>query len=158
MKKTVLLLVCVFYTLSALSQGNNFAVADGKLVWENVIISQEINIPAIVARHSKLTITGAEGSIYKGKATRLSSSCGNTSKILKNEYGFNFEIEMSEGKYRVTITNIVFAGKRGGRAEGFYIDKLQGKPVHANAGADLTCLDAYFTKLFTMTRLYKTKS
>ena len=158
MKKIILLIICVLSTFSALSQDTNFSVLNGKLVWENVIISQEINIPAIVARHSNLTITGAEGSIYKGKATGLSSSCGNTSKILKNEYGFNFEIEMSEGKYRVTITNIVFAGKCGGRAEGFYIDKLQGKRGHANAGADLTCLDAYFTKLFTMTRLYKTKS
>ncbi|MFP9098375.1 hypothetical protein ACLI09_04915 [Flavobacterium sp. RHBU_24] len=158
MKKTILLLVCVFYTLSVLSQGNNFAVLNGKLIWESVIISQETNIPAVVATHTKLAITGTEGNIYKGKATGLSSSCGDTSKILEREYNFNFEIELSESKYRITVTDIVFTGKGGGRAEAFYIDKYGSERLPATAGADLACLDAYFTKLFTMTRVYKTKS
>ena len=158
MKKTLLLIVCVLFTFTAFSQDNSFAVVNGKLVWEDVIISQETNIPAIVTRHSKLSITKAEGAIYKGKATGLSSSCSDTSKILKNEYNFNFEIEMSEGKYRITITDVVFTGKGGGKAEGFYIEKNSGMPELANNNADLACLDAYFTKLFTMTSVYKTKS
>jgi hypothetical protein len=158
MKKTLLLIVCVLFTFSAFSQDTSFAVVNGKLVWEDVIISQETNIPAIVTRHSKLSITKVEGAVYKGKATGLTSSCSDASKILKNEYNFSFEIEMSEGKYRITITDIVFTGKGGGRAEGFYIEKNPRADELANNSTDLTCLDAYFTKLFTMTSVYKTKS
>lgn len=158
MKKLLLLTLSVLFGLSAYSQENSFAVLNNHLVWEDVIIAPEANIPAIITRHSKLKITSTEGNIYRGKAMGLSSSCNDSSKILKNEYNFDFEIELSEGKYRVTVTNIVFKGKRGGKADNFYIEKYPGKSVLANADADLNCLDAYFIKLFTMTTVYKTKS
>lgn len=158
MKKVLLLLVFLYFTHPSASQVSNFAVLNGKLVWENVIIAREDNIPAMIATHAKLSVAKVSDVLYRGKASGLTSSCDDTSNVLKNEYNFNFEIEMSDGKYRVTITDIVFSGKRGGKAERFYTNRRNDTLKTKGVNSDLSCLDAYFTKLFTMTGFYKTKS
>lgn len=155
--KKVLLLFIFFISFSKAFSQDNFVALDNKLVWETVFINNEPNIAGILQKHSKFKITEGKDGIYTGKAAKMSSNCDSQSKALNHEYDFDFEIEVSEGKYRVTITNIVFKGKGGAKAEKFFLEKGEVKSTKA-VEADLTCLDTYFTKLFSMTTVYKNKS
>ena len=140
------------------AQSTGFTAVGEKLIWENVFISNETNITSIITRHSRLKIISVKGQVYKGVATGVSSSCPGTSKALKSEYNFDFEIEASEGKYRVTVSNIKFVGKKAGsNADKLYIAGGTIKSTKSNE-ADLACIDAYLNKVFTMTFVYKSRS
>jgi len=162
MKKIVLMLL-LLYSISGFSQANSFIVSNEKLIWENVFISEEANIPAIISRHVRLKITSSEGSLYKGIGTDLKHTCPGTSDFLKDDFSFDFEIELREGKYRVTVSNLIFIKKNGRKspaqtlgAEKFLTDKGEIKQG-GRSEADLICLDDYFNKIFTMTTAYKNR-
>lgn len=155
MKKLALIIVMSLITSITIAQSTGFVAMGGKLVWENVFISNEANIQSLISRHSRLKIISAKGQVYKGVATGVSSSCEGTSKNLKSEYGFDFEIEKSDGKYRVTVTNLHFKNKA--TAEKYYIASGTIKASVIN-NADLACIDAYLNKLFSMTFSYKNRS
>ncbi|MXN89758.1 hypothetical protein GR160_00825 [Flavobacterium sp. Sd200] len=150
------------YSLSGIAQDNNFIVEKDKLVWENVFISTETNIPNIVGRHSRLKIISSEGLVYKGKAVELRNTCPGSSNLLKNDYSYDFEIELKEGKYRVTVSNIVFYKKVKKQkvvstAESNFIENAKLKQ-DATTLADLTCIENYIVKLFSPIMAYKSKS
>ena len=163
MKKIVFVLLLLFCSLSGFSQANSFIVSNEKLIWENVFISDETNIPAIIARHVRLKITSTQGGVYKGTGTQLKNTCPGTSDFLKDEFSFDFEIELREGKYRVTISKLIFLKKIGkgkpeqlmGAEKALVINgelKQDDKTMH-----DILCLDNYFNKIFTMTSSYKNR-
>jgi len=158
--KRIVLVVVFFISLAANAQSNSFLVSNNKLIWENVFISSETNIPAIIARHSRLKIVSSNATIFKGTGTDLRNTCPGTSSFMKDDISFDFEIEMSDGKYRVTVTNLVYkkADKNGKKtaAENYFI-KDGGIITDATITADLTCLDKYFNKIFT-TGAYKNRS
>ena len=160
--KKIALFILFFVSLAATAQSNSFTVSNNKLVWENVFISNEANIPTLVARHTRLKITSSNTAIFKGTGTELRNSCPGTSAFLKGSFSFDFEIEVSDGKYRVTITNLIFnktkkKGSKNTNAE-VYLIKDGNLLSDETAQADLTCLDNYFNKIFTMTMLYKNRS
>lgn len=157
--KKLILLILMFVSLSGMCQVNSFMISNDKLIWENVFISSEANIPNTISRHVRLKITSSDGTIYKGTGTDIKNTCPGTSDFMKDgfSFSFNFEIELSEGKYRVTISNLVFSkSNKKTEAEKYFIEngllKKDGK-----IEADLTCLDNYFNKIFTVTAIYKNR-
>ena len=159
MKKIALIIALFLISALGSAQSTGFSAIDGKLLWENVFITSETNIPAIIQRHSRLKIISEKGSVYKGTATGVGSSCPGTSKILKSEYNFDFEIEVAEGKYRVTVSNIRFIAKNKSvtAAGKYYITDSDIATTHT-AETDLACIDAYLNKIFAMTFIYKSRS
>jgi hypothetical protein len=81
---------------------------------------------------------------------------------MKDAFSFDFEIEVSDGKYRVTITNLVFKKlkaktAKAKTAENYFIK--EGKLItEKQVQAALTCLDTYFNKIFSATTVYKNRS
>jgi hypothetical protein len=160
--RNIFFTVLFLFSLSCFAQGNNFIVENGKLVWENVFISSETNIPNIIGRHSRLKIITADGAVYRGKGIELRNTCPGTSDFLKDDYSFDFEIELRDGKYRVTITNIVFSKKLKKQktitiAETYLFENSKIK-TDAITAADLGCIENYITKLFSPIMAYKSKS
>ena len=86
-------------------------MSDSKVVWENVFISSETNIPNVIARHSRLKVTSSADNVYKGRGIDVRNTCPGTSSFFKDDLSFDFEIELRDGKYRVTITNMVYSKK-----------------------------------------------
>lgn len=158
MSKYFLLL---FLTINCFSQSASFGVSNGKLFWENVYISNETNIPQLIKRHSKLKIDSVSKTIYKGHATSLKNTCDNASTYLDAEFNFNFEIELREGKYRVTISKLVFKDKKN-KSKNKTIDSelyyVENGVLKSSSGKDLECLENYFNRIFSFTTLYKSKS
>lgn len=159
MKKIALIITLFLFTVVCSAQSTGFSAIGSKLVWENVFITSETNIPAIIQRHSRLKIVSEKGAVYKGIATGVGSSCEGTSKALKSGYNFDFEIEVAEGKYRVTVSNIRFVSKSKilTEADKYYIANSQ-ITTTSIAQTDLACIDAYLNKIFTMTFIYKSRS
>lgn len=150
---TFLLLI----TISAYGQATGFSLLNERLVWENVYMSKEPNI-ALITRNPRLKITSVEGNLYKGTGTGLSRVCPGTSKVLAGGYNFNFEIELSEGKYRVTLFLISFNnGKKKLLAENHFVEKGKIKQTR-EAQADLSCMEDYFSRVFELSAIYKTRS
>jgi len=150
----------LFFTINCFSQSTSFGVRNEKLFWENVYISNESNIPQLIKRHSKLKIDSVSKNIYKGHATALKNTCEAASANLNNEFNFNFEIELREGKYRVTISNLEFIikgnkSKKTVDSELYYVDNGIIKP---SSKEDFECLESYFNRIFSFTALYKSKS
>lgn len=150
----------LFLAINCYSQSTSFGVRNEKLFWENVYISNETNIPQLLKRHSKLKIDSASKNIYKGHATSLKNTCEDASPYLNNEFNFNFEIELREDKYRVTITKLVFKNEKKSRSKttGFEVYYVENGLVKSSSKEDFECLEAYFNRIFSFTTLYKSKS
>lgn len=155
MGKYILLL---FISINCFSQNASFGINNKKLFWENVYISNEANIPQLIKRHSKLKIDSTSKSIYKGHATALKNTCEGASAYLDNEFSFNFEIELREGKYRVTITKLVFYETSKNKAVGSEVYFTENGVIKQDVYKDLECLESYFNRIFSFTTLYKSKS
>jgi len=160
--KKFFFLVLFSFSVNCIAQDANFLVNNGKVMWENVFISSETNIPNIIARHARLKILSSANNVYKGKGVDVRNTCPGTSAFFKDDLSFDFEIELRDGKYRVTITNMVFAKKvkkikTTTPAEKYFlvVDALK---TGAEAEVDYACLENYFNKLFSMNMTYKTKS
>ncbi len=152
------LILFLLFSVSCWSQTNGFATRHKSLVWENVVITNETNIPELLSRHPRLKITSSSGSVYKGTGSLIKNTCPGTSAFMENEFSFDFEIELSEGKYRITVMDIVYVQPKGKKvaAEKYFLDK--GAMKHDEISkADLNCLDVYFNRIFTMTAVYKNK-
>jgi len=160
--KRFFFIVLFSFSLSCLAQESNFLVSDNKVVWENVFISSETNIPNVIARHTRLKITSSANNVYKGRGIDVRNTCPGTSSFFKDDLSFDFEIELRDGKYRITISNMVFSKKikktkTATPAEKYFLaDEVLKTGEEANV--DFTCLENYFTKLFSMTMVYKNKS
>lgn len=162
MKNVFLVIVLFSFSIGCMAQSNNFVASNNKVIWENVFISSETNITNLLARHTRLKITSANGDIYKGQGVNLRNTCPGTDDFLKDDFNFNFEIEVREGKYRVTISDIVFSKKAKGKknstpSEKYLLDTTELK-AGEKAEADFTCLENYFIKLFSATTIYKNRS
>lgn len=155
MKSIILFLLILPF--SGHAQVSSFVAADSSLIWENIFITNESNIPALIARHPRLEVISSSNNVYKGKGTLVKNTCPGTSSFMDNEFSFDFEIETGEGKYRVTVTSIIYhKNKKTVGAEKYFTDKgaiKTGKGVQK----DLECLDAFFNRLFTRTMLYKNR-
>lgn len=163
MKKA--LLFFLLYSVAGMAQSGNFAIAENKLVWETVFISDESNVPQLIERHPRLKIISAKGNIYKGTGAEIKNTCPGASDFMNYDFGFNFEIELREGKYRVTVTNIVFtktSRNKGRVSTADAAEKYFTENGNLRAGAavqsDLACLETFFNRVFTMTRVYRNKS
>ncbi|AWH85852.1 hypothetical protein HYN59_12390 [Flavobacterium album] len=147
------------FSTTCWSQATNFIARKKNLVWENVVISDQANIPELISKHPRLTVTSSNNSVYKGKGTLIKNTCPNTSPFMENEFSFDFEIEPGEGKYRVTVSNIVYShakSKNTTAAEKYFLEKGNLKQ-DTQSKTDLECLSLYFSRIFTMTMVYKNK-
>lgn len=160
--KKIFFLVLFSFSVSCIAQDTNFLVNDGKLMWENVFISSESNIPNIIARHTRLKVLSSFNNIYKGKGIDIRNTCPGTSAFFKDDLSFDFEIELRDGKYRVTITNMVFAKKvkklKTITPAEKYLLLDSALKTGGEAELDYACLENYFNKIFSMNLAYKTKS
>lgn len=161
MKLSFLLLL---FSVFSLTQVNNFTVKDNKLVWENVIITNEANIPELIARHPRLELTNTSGNIYKGTGSRIKNACPGRLNYMEDGLSFEYEIEQKNGMYRVTVTNLYLTGNdvpvgnpKQIAAEKYFLDNKPIKKLSGNS-EDLKCLDMFFNRLFTMTNVYRNKS
>nr|WP_322625846.1 hypothetical protein [uncultured Flavobacterium sp.] len=160
MKATKFLIILFLFALQGYAQATGFAVISNKVVWENVFVSDQQNISALIARHSRLKVTSTDGKVYKGVGKNIIYKCSDTSATLNKGYSFNFEVELVEGKYRVTITGIVFntTGKTGKtQADAYFINdgKLKQDTLVV---ADMTCLEGYFNRIFSTSTTLKNRS
>jgi len=155
MKSFILLLL--LFTIGSRAQVSGFVVSDNMLIWENIFITSESNIPALIGRHPRLEVISSANNIYKGKGVLVKNTCPGTSSFMDNEFSFDFEIETGEGKYRVTVANIVYhKNKRNIGAEKYFLTKGAVKAGKSNQ-KDLECLETYLNRLFTNTMLYKNR-
>lgn len=155
MKKLIFFLLL---SVSCWSQTTGFVARHKNLVWENVVITNETNIPALIARHPRLAITSSNKTLHKGTGTLFKNTCPGASAFMDFEFSFDFEIEAGDGKYRVTVSNLVYHTVKGKKtaAEKYFLEK--GLLKHDEiSNKDLNCLDAYLNRIFTMTQLYKNK-
>jgi hypothetical protein len=159
--KTINFFIILFlFALQGYAQATGFAVISNKVVWENVFVSDQQNIPALIARHSRLKVTSTDGKVYKGVGKNIIYKCSDTSATLKKGYSFNFEVELVEGKYRVTISGIVFntTGKTGKtQADTYFVTDGKLKQ-DAAVVADMTCLEGYFNRIFSTSTTLKNRS
>ncbi len=160
--RNFLFTLSLLLSFSCFSQENNFIADGGKIIWENVFINSESNIPNIIGRHSRLKIISSEQSLYKGKGFELRNTCPGTSEFLKDDFSFDFEIELKDGKYRVTLSNIVFSKvlkkqKSTTPAEAYFLERGKIKDIPATQ-ADLICMENYIIRLFSPIMAYKSKS
>ena len=107
-----------------------------------------------------MKVTSTDGKVYKGVGKNIIYKCSDTSATLNKGYSFNFEVELVEGKYRVTITGIVFntTGKTGKtQADAYFINdgKLKQDTLVV---ADMTCLEGYFNRIFSTSTTLKNRS
>ena len=160
-KKIQLLFIAILLSANAFAQVNNFFVKDSRLIWENAFLSDNTSLPMLLQRHPRLTIVSTEGNIYKGQGSEIRTSCPGTSSFMEHEVSFDFEIEMSDGKYRATVYNLKFTsvdekkGKAVIKPESVVVAK---GAIKKKYNEDLNCLNSYFTRIFTMTPIYKNKS
>lgn len=154
--KSVLLFL--FLSLSCWSQTTGFSVRKKALLWEDVIMINETGIPDLISKHSRLTITSSNKSVYKGKGTLLKCNCAGSPEFMENDFSFDFEIELGAGKYRITVSDIVYIPAKGKKtaAEKYFLEKGTLKDDEA-AKTGLACIDAYFNRIFTNTQTYKNK-
>lgn len=152
------LLFFFFLTLSCFAQDTNFMVKNNVVVWENVYITNETNIPETLGRHPRLLLEPQSGNLYKGKGAEIKNTCPGVSVYMDNEMSFRFEAEKSDGKYRVTVYDIKF-NEKGGKAaiEKYLLNKGNFKKTD-QAKADMQCLDSFFKRMFTLTQALKNKS
>jgi len=152
MKTTFLSLMLLLLTAVGYCQSTGFVALDNKLVWENVFVYPVANVPAIVAKHGKLKIISTDGKLYKGRATGVMYRCSGCSAVFKYGYNFDFEIEVANDKYRVTISNVTFNNSRNGEtktpAEKPFLQTGKIKQT-ADVVTDITCLDTFFNKIFS---------
>lgn len=154
MRKIIFLML---FSVHCWAQSDGFAMRNKNLVWENVIISSETNIPGLIERHPRLKITSSNKSVYKGTGSHVKNTCPGVSAFMENELSFNFEIELGDGKYRVTVSDLVYhTGKSKATAEKLLLEK-GGLKQDATTKTDLDCLGAYFNRIFAMTMVYKNK-
>ncbi|MGV3459166.1 MAG: hypothetical protein ACO1N9_01800 [Flavobacterium sp.] len=158
MKYLVLLFL---FALPGYAQSTGFTIRENGVVWENVYVTDEADVAAILERHPGLTITSQKGNIYTGTATNIKNSCpGSTPALVDAKMNFNFEIEKSAGMYRVTIKKIrvlpTGKNKKAAYAEQYFIEKGELKSG-AQTATDLSCLEAMFNRMFTATNLLKNK-
>lgn len=154
-------LILFLFSITVYSQSTAFSVKGNGLVWENIYITTEADVAAILEKHPRLKITSHKGNIYSGTVLNNKNSCpGSSPQLVDAEMNFSFELEKSAGMYRVTITKmkILAAGKdkKSKPAESYFIQDgvINGK---AQTTADLSCLDAMFNRMFTATNLLKNK-
>ena len=161
MKKVVFLFLFILLSVSGFAQVSNFYAKNNALVWENVIITDQGNIPELIQRHPRLSITSVSGDSYKGKGTEIRHTCEGCSPYMDNELSFDFEIKLSEGKYSVTVYNLIYKLKPqdNNSKKTVTADEmiLKSGVVRKDVEEDLACLNRYFSKIFSMTRVYKNK-
>lgn len=144
-------------SLQAFCQSNNFSVKVNTLIWENVFISNETNISAVLAKHPRLKIDSTAGKLHKGSAVKIKNTCPETSSYMNDDISFDFEIEESTGKYRVTVTNIKFTTKNKSRkAEAYLVEKGSIKTEN-KAQRDIECIENYLNRTFTLTQTLNNK-
>ncbi len=155
MKKILLLLL---FSMSCWSQTHNFEARNKELVWENVIVSNATGIPELLSKHTRLTITSSNNPLYKGKGSQLKNNCPGTAAFMESEFSFDFEIEVSAGKYRVTVSNLMYhPAKESTVTAGKYFLEKGTLKQDAATKAGLNCIDAYLNRIFTNMQVYKNK-
>lgn len=159
MKTTKLLIFLLFFAFQSRAQATGFAVIENKLVWENVFVSGHESIQALLSKRSRLKVVSAKGKVLKGTGKNIIYKCSDTSLVLSKGYGFVFEVELVDGKYRVTVSSILFNLKKGRKnisAENHFL--VDGKIKDDEASnADLTCLDSYLNRVFSSKSSVKNK-
>ena len=154
------LLFLLFFALPLCAQTKAFTTRDNGVVWENVYVTDETDVTALLEKHPSLTITSHKGSMYKGGGKDVKNSCpGVSGNFADARYNFAFEIEKSSGMYRVTISNIKMMSASKGKAiniEKYLLEKGVLKQ-DAQTDKDISCLDALFNRMFTATGVFKNK-
>ena len=159
--RKVVFYFCMLFSISCFAQVSNFYTRNNALVWENVIITDQSNIPELIQRHPRLSITSMSGTLYKGKGTEIRHTCEGCSSYMDNEMSFDFEINLSEGKYSITVYNLVYklTAQENNPEKTITADEmvLKNDAIRNDREEDLACLNRYFSKIFSMTRIYKNK-
>ncbi|RZJ74423.1 MAG: hypothetical protein EOO45_08615 [Flavobacterium sp.] len=154
------LVVFLLLSVAGFAQ-NNFSISKDSLKWENVFISDEQNINTLIERHPRLAITSHKGKIFQGTGDGIKNTCPGTSALSDNPFSFDFEIELSDGKYRVTIVNIHFTKLKKGKTDHIsayqsFVNKDKIK-TDRQSQKDLECLENYFNRIFSNTSVFKNK-
>lgn len=151
------LIFFIFFAVQAFCQTSNFSVKGNKLIWENVFISDESNISAALSKHPRLKIRSVYGKLHHGVASKIKNTCPDTSTFMNDEISFDFEIEESSGKYRVSVTNIRFSLKgKSQPAENYLTDKGTLKTTGV-ANRDIECIESFLNRTFTLTQTLNNK-
>lgn len=156
MKNIQFVIILLFFCVTGYSQATEFAVIDNKLIWENVFVADGQNISMLVERNSRLKIISSDGKVYKGVGSKVLYKCGENSATLRKGYNFTFEIELVEGKYRVTVSDITFNTKVKTTAEKHFMEAGKLKQDEVSV-ADMSCLQVYFGKVFAPFTTLKNK-
>ncbi|OYQ31885.1 hypothetical protein CHU92_15440 [Flavobacterium cyanobacteriorum] len=152
------LLVTLLFIATCHAQEHNFVISNKAVVWENVFISNEANVPLLLKRHPRLSISSAEGKIYKGIGSLIRNTCKGSSAYTGNEFSFNFEVQVSSGKYRVSVYNIRYnlPNNQDQNLENYFIENnvLKDDP---QSKLDIQCLNNYFNRIFSSPQVFKNK-
>jgi hypothetical protein len=159
MRKRIIVFLVFLASALCKAQGNSFVLLDNKMIWENVFMSNETNIPQLIGRHIRLKLTSSEGNTYKGTGSMIKNTCTGTSDYMKGYLNFDFEIKAGDGKYSVTVTNMAYTPVKNKPAVSLenYLIKKGALAENNKTEADLSCLDAYFNRIFGITTVYQNK-
>jgi len=149
MKKHLFLLVII--TVNSFAQDHHFKAERKEVFWQMAFKTTETDVPTLIDKnHTKITVNKEDNT---GKGASLNCDCKGGGWYFEQSFDLIFTIELSEGKYQVTVYNIIFDGEsednNNNRLENYVLRLGQNvfHPTEKNL-KNLMCLDTYFTKLF----------
>lgn len=148
-------LFVLLFSVPVFSQAN-FTVDRNVIVWENVYISEDNNIADHLARHPRLKLENNTGGRLKGKGSMLKSNC-NEAGPDSGYVSFDFEVQTTGNKYRITVSNICFGSRKTVKAEAMFLHDGMLRTTNETT-KDLDCLEVFFNRLFTRAQVFKNKS
>lgn len=134
----------------------NLAVDKNSVVWENVYISEDNNVADYLSRHPRLKVESYTAGLLKGTGLMLKNNCADAPSDTRY-VSFNFEVQATGNKYRITVSNIVFGAKKTTKAETIFMTAgVLRSDAHSKEAID--CLDSFFNRLFARAQTVKNKS
>lgn len=151
MKKVLFLFLI---SISAFAQEHHFTSERQIVTWQNSYETTETDILKLIDKnHPKVDVDYQKST---GSGRSLNCKCDGTSFYLDSDFNMNFEVEIKEGKYRVTVNDIVFDSEaetesNNDRLE-FFVLRMGQNAFHKTKQnlKNLICIDQYLTKLFTI--------
>lgn len=113
MKKILFVMVLLFAQVAMFAQTNNFYVENGKIYWQRVY-EQDVDIEAMLINSGKFIDISTANNIISatlkpGKVDTKGRSVMDTPIYIRDGHVTGFvRIQQKEGKYRVTVDQIIF--------------------------------------------------
>ncbi len=149
MKQTLFFL---FLSFASFAQEHHFTAERQIVTWQNSYETTETDILKLIDKNHPKVQVDLQKSTGSGRS--LNCKCEGTSFYLDSDFNMNFEVEIKDGKYRVTVNDIIFDSEAetesmNDRLE-FFVLRMGQSTFHKTKQnqKNMICIDKYLTNLF----------